>query len=230
MIISFSSLYLWSSYLNSIGNLYFAYITINFSAFLILSWLIQIIFLQFYIDAKFSRTLQTINEVNSNFLNNAWVQASKAYLQRQNARTIEDLVDFKGVLKDLETLKNSIKSSQENPALKGLKVLETSKIFVESSLLKASQQMEMVKEDEVRLIEELKLYSFIEIKLEKTKQKNNFVKFIEDHSDFLEEKGFNFNLSSLKLQNHKPIERYSILNQIYKNFSSEKVRFIPIIN
>lgn len=157
------------------------------------------------------------------------MNSSKAYLERQNARSIEDLVDFKGILKEVQNLKKTLEATKDNPAIKDLKVLEVSRQFVQASFAKTSQQMEIVKEDETRLIEEFKLQTLLEIKNEKIAEKNRFVKFIEDNSETLKAQGFNFFLKSLNLETHKPLERYKILFETYEKFSYEKVFFLSII-
>ena len=113
---------------------------------------------QFYLDIKFCKNFNDLSDKSTDFLKKAWISASKAYLILQHARTIEDLIDYKGLLKDLDKLNN------QNPALKDYKFLENSKAIVQGAFLKASKHKDSVFEEEVRLLEEQKLYTFLELK------------------------------------------------------------------
>ncbi len=151
-------------------------------------------------------------------MNKAWISVTKAYLTRQNARTLEDLIDYKAILKELNTLKNTIESSKE---LKEFNVIDSSKIFVKAAISQSAKQMEIVIEDEKRLIEEFKIFAFLEIKQEKINEKARFVKFIEENQEKLEEKGCIFSLEGLEKK--KPVERYQVLQKIFKKFDENQV-------
>lgn len=220
---SLTGLILWSFYLHTDDNKFLAFAVFNLVAFFIILWFIQIIFLQFYFDLKFCKNLSQIPNSQSDFFNKAWISASKAYLNRQNARTIEDLADFKEIRKNLDTLKKTIENSKMNPNIKEFKVLETSQRFVQASIAKVSSEMENVIEEETRLIEELKLHTFLEIKAEIFYHKISIVKFIEENFKRLEEKGCIFNLSNLNLASNKPIERFAILQLIINKFTPIQV-------
>ena len=119
---------------------------------------------QFYLDIKFCKNFNDLSDKSTDFLKKAWISASKAYLTRQHARTIEDLIDYKGLLKDLDKLNKTLGTSSQNLALKDYNFLENSKAIVQGAFLKASKHKDSVFEEEVRLLEEQKLYTFLELK------------------------------------------------------------------
>ena len=131
-------------------------------------------------------------------------------------------MDYKTILKDLNTLKKTIESSKE---LKEFKIMDSSKQFVKAAISQSAKQMEVVIEDERRLIEEFKIFAFLEIKEEKFIEKGRFVKFIEENQEKLEKKGCIFRLEGLGLEKMKPVERYQVLQNIYKKFDENQVDF-----
>jgi len=165
----------------------------------------------------------------SEFFNKAWIRASKSHLTRQNAQTLDDLIDFKGLLKDLEVLKKALQAPNENPQATQYKTYGAGNKFVQASFFQISQEIESVKEEETRLIEELKLFTFLEMKAEIFKERVLMVKFIEENEKKLEEKGCSFNINSLHLDTYKPIERFDLLNQIALKFSSNQVKKIHFV-
>lgn len=218
---------MWSFYLHSYEDGFLSYLIFNFFAFFFVFWITQILFLQFYSELKFSKNLSRIKNPQSEFFNRAWIRASNAYLNRQNARSFEDLVNYKGVLAELENLKKTLKNPASNPDFEKYKTAGLSQKFVQNSFLQYSKEIEGVQEEETRLIEELKLYTFLEMKSEIFKEKTLLVKFIEEFEKKLEEKGCNFNISSLNLDNYKPIERYDILDSIFNKFNDVQVISSP---
>ena len=209
--------------MHSYENGFLSYFIFNFFAFSFVFWITQILFLQFYSELKFSKNFSRIKNPQSEFFNRAWIRASKAYLNRQNAQSFDDLVNYKGILAELQNLKKTLQNPASNPDFEKYKTAGLSQKFLQNSFLQYSSEIERVQEEETRLVEELKLYTFLEMKSEIFQEKILVVKFIEESDKKLEGKGCNFNIPSLNLDSYKPIERFDILDSICKKFNDIQV-------